>query len=165
MHLFQATASNYIFNYNLKESWWFFYKGHYKYIIVPAGSGVLSLSGRIANLLAHSGMSIHEIIVINVVLFLLFYIFNNDLKESWLQDHWSVQFKHWVNVWKSLTCGSERISELIEPYGLVICYRSVLIRAQWIYLMPEDSRKLWVDSDGWRVVTFSRIVVPHHRCG
>jgi hypothetical protein len=46
--------------------------GHYKYVIVPAGSGVLSLSGRIANLLAHSGMSIREIIVINVVLFLLF---------------------------------------------------------------------------------------------
>lgn len=29
--------------------------GHYKYVIVPAGSGVLSLSGRLAGLLAHSG--------------------------------------------------------------------------------------------------------------
>jgi hypothetical protein len=29
--------------------------GHYKYVIVPAGSGVLSLSGRLASLLAHSG--------------------------------------------------------------------------------------------------------------
>jgi len=28
---------------------------HYKYVIVPAGSGVLSLSGRLASLLAHSG--------------------------------------------------------------------------------------------------------------
>ncbi len=58
-------------------------QGHYKYVIVPAGSGVLSLSGRIANLLAHSGMSIREIIVINVILFLLFYIFIYNLKESW----------------------------------------------------------------------------------
>ena len=30
--------------------------GHYKYVIVPAGSGVLSLSGRLAGLLAHSGI-------------------------------------------------------------------------------------------------------------
>jgi len=57
-------------------------QGHYKYVIVLAGSGVLTLSGRIANLLAHSGMSMREIIVINVIVSLLFYIFNNDLKES-----------------------------------------------------------------------------------
>jgi len=94
-------------------------QGHYKYVIVLAGSGVLPLSGRIANLLAHSGMSMREIIVINVIVSLLFYIFNNDLKESSFFYKIIGMFNssiRWTYEKKKSTCSSERISELIEPF-------------------------------------------------